>query len=211
MLRSAFSFTVALIGIAALLTAQNTSIPIVDTVMTTKIRAEATGASSQVSQIFDTLTIDIGPRLTASPAFFRAVDFAMERLKSWGFDNTHREAWKFGRGWTLDKLTLEMVEPRYAPLIGYAEGWSPSTAGELTATPVYLGNKTAPEIEALKPSLKGAIVMPLPPSGSMCGKTGRSPPLPVSSPPRCSPHRPCSAHPPNRNGSMPWRAPPERA
>jgi carboxypeptidase Q len=163
MLRSAFSFTVALIGIAALLTAQNTSIPIVDTVMTTKIRAEATGASSQVSQIFDTLTIDIGPRLTASPAFFRAVDFAMERLKSWGFDNTHREAWKFGRGWTLDKLTLEMVEPRYAPLIGYAEGWSPSTAGELTATPVYLGNKTAPEIEALKPSLKGAIVMPLPP------------------------------------------------
>jgi hypothetical protein len=78
----------------------------------------------------------------------------------------HREAWKFGRGWTLDKLTLEMVEPRYAPLIGYAEGWSPSTAGELTATPVYLGNKTAAEIELLKPSLKGAIVMPLPPQSA---------------------------------------------
>jgi hypothetical protein len=153
-------FSVALLCVTALLTAQNTS---VDTAMTAKIRAEASGASSQVSQVFDTLTIDIGPRLTASPAFFRAVDFAMEKLKSWGFDNTHREAWKFGRGWTLDKLTLEMVEPRYAPLIGYAEGWSPSTAGELTATPVYLGNKTAAEIEALKPSLKGAIVMPLPP------------------------------------------------
>jgi hypothetical protein len=59
-----------------------------------------------------------------------------------------------------------MVEPRYAPLIGYAEGWSPSTAGELTATPVYLGNKTAAEIELLKPSLKGAIVMPLPPQSA---------------------------------------------
>jgi hypothetical protein len=131
--------------------------------MTAKIRAEAASGSSQVSQIFDTLTIDIGPRLTASPAFARAVDFAVEKLKSWGFENTRREAWKFGRGWTLDKLTLEMVEPRYAPLIGYAEGWSPSTAGELTAAPVYLGNKTPSEIEALKPQLKGAIVMPLPP------------------------------------------------
>jgi carboxypeptidase Q len=140
------------------LTAQNA----VDTNMTAKIRAEA-GKASQVSPIFDTLTIDIGPRLTASPPYLRAVDFAEQKLKSWGLDNVHREAWKFGRGWTLDKLTLEMVEPRYAPLIGYAEGWSPSTAGELTATPVYLGNKTPAEIEALKPSLKGAIVMPLPP------------------------------------------------
>ena len=160
MLRPVLYFSVSMLCVSAPLSAQNTS---VDTVMTAKIRAEASGASSQVSQIFDTLTIDIGPRLTASPAFLRAVDFAMEKLKSWGLENTHREAWKFGRGWTLDKLTLEMVEPRYAPLIGYAEGWSPSTAGELTATPVYLGNKTAAEIEALKPSLKGAIVMPLAP------------------------------------------------
>ncbi len=120
-------------------------------------------SGSQVSQIFDTLTIDIGPRLTASPAYLRAVDFADQKLKSWGLENVHREAWKFGRGWTLKKLTLEMVEPRYMPLIGYAEGWSPSTAGELTAEPVYLGDKTAAQIEALKPSLKGAIVMPLPP------------------------------------------------
>jgi hypothetical protein len=53
------------------LTAQNA----IDTNMTAKIRAEAVNGS-QVSQIFDTLTIDIGPRLTASPAYLRAVDFA---------------------------------------------------------------------------------------------------------------------------------------
>lgn len=134
----------------------------VDADMTRKIRAEAQNGS-QSSQIFDTLTIDIGPRLTDSPAYLRAVDFVEQKLKSWGLENVHREAWKFGRGWTLEKLTLEMVEPRYMPLIGYAEAWSPSTAGELVAEPVYLGDKTAPQIEALKPSLKGAIVMPLPP------------------------------------------------
>lgn len=146
---------------SVLLTAQ---IP-VDTAMTAKIRAEAQ-KGSQVSRIFDTLTIDIGPRLTASPAYLRSVDFVEQTLNSWGLDNVHREPFKFGRGWTLNKLTLEMVEPRYMPLIGYAEGWSPSTAGELTAAPVYLGDKTAAQIEALKPSIRGAIVMPVPPQSA---------------------------------------------
>jgi hypothetical protein len=36
--------------------------------MTAKIRAEAMSGASQVSPVFDTLTIDIGPRLTNSPA-----------------------------------------------------------------------------------------------------------------------------------------------
>ena len=138
--------------------------------MMAKIRAEGLSASSQVSPVFDMLTVDIGPRLTNSPAFYRAVDFVEQKLKAWGIDNTRRESWKFGRGWTLDKLTLEMVGPRYAPLIDYAEGWSPSTVSELTATPVYLGNKTPAEIEALKPSLKGAIVMPLPPQAVYCAR-----------------------------------------
>ena len=158
MRRNTGRLTLLLLSACALLPAQSA----VDANMTAKIRAEAV-SGSQVSQIFDTLTIDIGPRLTASPAYLRAVDFVDQKLKSWGLENVHREAWKFGRGWTLKKLTLEMVEPRYMPLIGYAEGWSPSTAGELTAEPVYLGDKTAAQIEALKPSLKGAIVMPLPP------------------------------------------------
>ena len=36
-------------------------------------------------------------------------------------------------GWTQEKITVEMIEPRYLPLIAYADGWSPSTAGELVA------------------------------------------------------------------------------
>src|ERR1700730_7237573 len=83
------------------LTAQNPNI-IVDTAMTAKIRAEATSGASQVSAVFDTLPIDIGPRLTNSLAYYRAVDFVTDKLKSWGLD-THREPWKFGRGWTLER------------------------------------------------------------------------------------------------------------
>ena len=34
-----------------------------------------------------------------------------------------------------EKLTIEMVEPRYLPLLGYADGWSASTSGEIVAAP----------------------------------------------------------------------------
>src|SRR4051794_39701169 len=77
---------------------------------------------SQVAPVFDMLTVNIGPRLTASPAHKRAAEWARERLVSYGLDNAHLEPWQFGRGWTLEKLTVEMVEPRYLPLIGYADG-----------------------------------------------------------------------------------------
>ena len=36
-----------------------------------------------------------------------------------------------------------MIEPRYLPLIGYADGWSASTSGEIVAAPVFIGGKTA--------------------------------------------------------------------
>src|SRR5689334_15763162 len=79
---------------------------------------------SQAAAVFDYLTINIGPRLTASPAHKRAAEWTRDRLASYGLSNVHLEPWKFGRGWELQKLTLEMIEPRYLPLIGYADAWS---------------------------------------------------------------------------------------
>lgn len=132
-----------------------------DTAMLARIRAEGL-AHSEAPVVFNKLAVEIGPRLTASPAYKRAIDFVQSQLTAWGLSNVHLEPWKFGRGWTLDKFTLEMTAPRFAPLIGYPEAWSPSTAGELEAAPVYLGNKSEAEIEALRPSMKGAIVMTSP-------------------------------------------------
>ena len=126
-----------------------------------KIRAEGM-EHSQVAPVFDYLTISIGPRLTASPAHKRAAEWARERLTAYGLQNAHLEPWKFGRGWTLERLTVEMIEPRYVPLIGYADGWSAATAGEIVAAPVLVGAKSPEEIAALGAQLKGAIVMSQP-------------------------------------------------
>jgi len=134
----------------------------IDRAMIGKLQDESR-AHSQVLETYRTLTDEIGPRLTGSPAFKHAVDWTRGKLTQWGMSNVTIESWPFGRGWTLDKLTLEMTQPRYFPLEGYPEAWSPSTRGVLSATPIYLGDKTADQIKALGAKLKGAIVLPQPP------------------------------------------------
>jgi hypothetical protein len=115
---------------------------------------------SQVEATFNQLSNVLGPRLTGSPAYRRAADWAEARLKAYGLSGVHQESWPFGRGWALEKLTLELVEPYYLPLIGFAEAWSPSTQGELLATPVYIGDLAdSTAVRAHAAELKGAIVL----------------------------------------------------
>jgi carboxypeptidase Q len=126
-----------------------------------KLRQQAF-ENSQAAPVFEMLTSTIGPRLTASPAHKRAAEFARDRLISYGLENVRLEPWKFGRGWSLEKLTIEMVEPRYFPLLGYADGWSASTPGEIVGVPVLAAGKTPEDIAALGAQLKGAIVLTQP-------------------------------------------------
>jgi carboxypeptidase Q len=126
-----------------------------------KLRQEAF-ENSQAAPVFEMLTTSIGPRLTASPAHKRAAEFARDRLASYGLQNARLEPWKFGRGWSLQKLTVEMVEPRYFPLLAYADAWSNSTQGEIVGAPVLVAGKTPEEIAGLGAKLKGAILLTQP-------------------------------------------------
>ncbi len=134
----------------------------VDLAMTRRILEEGT-ERSHILGLYTHLTEVVGPRLTATPAFKAAADWAAETLLGWGAANVHLEPWEFGRGWTLEGLTLEMTAPRYFPLFGYPEAWTPSTRGVLARAPVYVGDKTLEELEALRPTLKDAIVLLTPP------------------------------------------------
>src|SRR5271168_784817 len=132
--------------------------PSVDRELLARIRTEALD-HSQAAPVFDMFTVVIGPRLTASPAHKRAAEWARDWLASHGIENARLEPWQFGRGWTLEHLTVEMIEPRYLHLIGYADGWSTSTNGEIAAAPVFLGGKSPEEVGSMRGQLKGAIVM----------------------------------------------------
>jgi hypothetical protein len=148
------------VGIAALLTASSVLLAAQQDSQSMIAAIKAEGLrSTEATVLFHTLTDMIGPRLTGSPAHVQAAHWAAERLKAWGLDNPRLEPFQFGRGWSLEKLTVEMTAPRYMPLIGYAEAWSPPTSGVLTGTPVYLGDSTAADIDRLGPRLRGAIVL----------------------------------------------------
>jgi carboxypeptidase Q len=114
---------------------------------------------SRVLDLFSTLTDRFGPRLTGTPAYKQSAEWARDRMREIGLSNAALEPWKFGRGWVLDKLVVEMVEPRYMPLIGYAEAWSAPTNGEIVGAPIFLGSRTAADVAALKDKMKGSIVM----------------------------------------------------
>jgi carboxypeptidase Q len=117
---------------------------------------------SQVIDAFDQFVTVIGPRLTGTPAYKSAADWAREKLASWGLQDARLESWEFGRGWVLDRQVIEIVEPRYMPLIGYAEAWSASTRGELVGSPILTAGRSAADLAAMRATLAGAIVLTQP-------------------------------------------------
>ncbi|HEX6162326.1 MAG TPA: M20/M25/M40 family metallo-hydrolase [Vicinamibacterales bacterium] len=133
----------------------------VDFTIIEKIRAEGM-ERSKILETFDYLVTSIGPRLTNSPAHRRAVEWSAQQMKAMGLDEVHTEPFQFGRGWTLNKVSIEMVEPRYMPLIGYPSGWSPSTPGRVVATPVWIPGLDEAGMKAQAGKLKGAILFTSP-------------------------------------------------
>jgi carboxypeptidase Q len=130
----------------------------IDHEMIALIRAEGTDRS-RAGEVFHALTTSIGPRLAGSPAYDAAASYARDWLAGHGLTDARLEGFEFGRGWSLERLELDMVAPRYARLIGYAEAWTPSTRGVVQGRPVYVGELDAAQVEALGERLRGAIVL----------------------------------------------------
>ncbi len=124
-------------------------------------RIKDTGLNrSRALELYHTLTDEIGGRLPGSPAYNRAAAWARDRFEEWGLSDPRLEPFEFGRGWSLEKISVEMTAPRYMPLIGYAQAWGPSLDGVLAGPVVYIGDKTIDEIAAMRADLSGAIVLP---------------------------------------------------
>jgi carboxypeptidase Q len=151
---------------AAILTAQDLSRAEsrdrIDLAMVAKIRTEGT-TRSRVLETFNYLTNVTGARPTGGRAHRLAADYVRTKLTEWGMANSRLEPFEFGRGWDLEKFSLELTAPRYFPMFGYPQAWTPSTKGVLTGAPIYVADKTEAEITALGETLRGAIVLASPP------------------------------------------------
>jgi carboxypeptidase Q len=118
---------------------------------------------SQVMQTLSYLSDVIGPRLTCSPNMLRANEWTRAKLTEWGLSNAHLETWgPFGRGWSLERFSAQVVAPQSIPLIAYPKAWSPGLKGNYVGEVVYLDATTEADLAKYKGKLKGAIVLTAP-------------------------------------------------
>jgi carboxypeptidase Q len=109
----------------------------VDLATVHRIKAEAFQGSKVMDHLF-WLTDVNGPRLTGSPGFQAAADWAVRNLQEWGATGVRREKWgTFGRGWSMSRFSAHMTAPAYAPLPGVPKAWSGPTNGPVTGEAVY--------------------------------------------------------------------------
>lgn len=114
---------------------------------------------SQVMPTLQHLTDKIGPRLTNSPTLREAVRWTQSRLQAWGLANVHAEAYEFGRGWSFDHASVDLLTPRRTSLHAIPLAWTPGTAGPIEADVVYLDAVTEEELQKFKGKLRGKVAM----------------------------------------------------
>ncbi|MGI8743789.1 MAG: M20/M25/M40 family metallo-hydrolase [Bryobacteraceae bacterium] len=123
-----------------------------------KIKEEAFENSHVMDTMFYLTDVN-GPRVTNSPGYFSAADWAAKQLIDWGI-KAHQEKWPFGRGWQFTRFSAHLVEPQYAPLIGFPLAWTGSTNGTVTGEPMLIEQlASAADLEKYKGQLKGKIVL----------------------------------------------------
>lgn len=132
----------------------------VDTTLISKIKKEGFDRS-KVMEIASRLTDIHGPRLTNSPGFQNAANYAKSTLESWGLTNVKLDTWdeEFGRGWSLKKFSLAATGPVAFPVVGYPKAWTPGIKGTVSTDAVYLDVKTEADLDKYKGKLKGKIVL----------------------------------------------------
>jgi len=135
------------------------------------------GRGAPIMETMYYLSDRYGPRLTNSPQYRAAGEWAVGQLKEWGLSNVHLEKWSTktegrggagGRGnagpssipsWQMTGYTGAMVEPTFMPIIGYPQAWSGGTNGLVTGEAVMLQLQTPADLDTWHGKLKGKIVL----------------------------------------------------
>src|SRR5467141_2259307 len=115
---------------------------------------------SKVMEIMSYLTDVYGPRLTNSPDIKEAANWTTGKLKEWQLANVHLEPWgPFGRGWSNERFSAQVISPRPFPLIAYPKAWTPGTNGHITAEAVFAPILKEEDIQKYRGQLKGKLVL----------------------------------------------------
>jgi hypothetical protein len=124
---------------------------------------------SKVMDIMWNLTDKYGPRLTNSPQFHAAGEWAVATMKEWGLSNVKLEKWSTADvtsgpipGWEVKGFSAAMVEPTYMPIIGMPSAWTSGTNGLVTGEAVLAPITGPADLDKWHGKLKGKIVLTVP-------------------------------------------------
>lgn len=132
-----------------------------------RIKTEAFQDSQVMDHLFY-LSDVYGPRLTNSPEHRAAAEWVVKRLESYGLQDVRLEKWgPFGQSWKLNHFSAHLLEPQYAPLIGFPLAWTPGTNGVVLGEPVLAPIRSEADFAKYRGKLKGKIVLTMDPK--VCG------------------------------------------
>ena len=152
-----FLVSISVILFSITLSAQD----VADINVVNRIKKEAQ-ENSKVMDIAFHLTDVSGPRLTSSPGFMKAANWAKNTMSSWGLTNAKLEPWgEFGKSWQQERCYVALTKPYYQNMIAMPRAWTGSTPGKgITASSIVLINaKDSAEVMQYAGKLKGKIVM----------------------------------------------------
>jgi carboxypeptidase Q len=130
-----------------------------DTAIIQKIKAEGL-QRSKVMDIAFQLTDVNGPRLTNSPGYLKAANYAKDQLTKWGLTNSRLETFgEFGKGWELERCYIAMKAPYYKPLIAFPRAWTKGTGGLQTVEVMLIKGKEPADLTAYKGKLKNKVLI----------------------------------------------------
>ena len=87
--------------------------------------------SGGASRFLETLTDNIGGRITGSPESKATADLILRTLKDDGFNNAHFEGYTINPGWQHGPASGAVVSPVRRDLYIASYGWAPGTPGAI--------------------------------------------------------------------------------
>lgn len=107
------------------------------------------------------LADEIGPRLTGTANYEKAVAWAEDQFKQLGLKHVHSESWTIPATWEPEgPVTAEMIAPHEQALHLVSEGWSPSTPeGGVRGAVYYLDDLSVDSVKANAAKIKDHIVL----------------------------------------------------
>jgi hypothetical protein len=116
---------------------------------------------SRVMEIMSWLTDVYGPRLTNSPGFRKAGDWAVKEMTTWGLANVRLQPFgPFGRGWSNEKFYMMATTPGGSlPVIGYPQAWTSGTDGPVSGDAMFAPIDTPEDLATWKGKLKGKVLL----------------------------------------------------